>query len=278
MKTIKTIFQPGPWHDRLVTSFAALHDLTGKVAVVTGGSRGIGRAIVQTLAEAGADVVIASRKLDACEAAAEQVRASTGRRAVAIACHVGRWGDCDRLIAETLARAGRLDVLVNNAGMSPLYPSLDAVSEELFDKTLAVNLKGPFRLAVLAATHMVTAKEDGEVGGGSIINIGTTASLTASVGELPYACAKAGLNALTVGLAEAFAPRVRVNAILPGPFRTDISRGWAPPEGAEVPFVPLGRMGDPAELAPLALHLASAASSYTTGAIIRVDGGVTRKV
>jgi NAD(P)-dependent dehydrogenase (short-subunit alcohol dehydrogenase family) len=278
MKPIKTMFQPGPWHDRLVTSFAALHDLTGKVAVVTGGSRGIGRAIVQTLAEAGADVVIASRKLDACEAAAEQVRASTGRRAVAIACHVGRWGDCDRLIAETLARAGRLDVLVNNAGMSPLYPSLDAVSEELFDKTLAVNLKGPFRLAVLAATHMVTVKGDGEVGGGSIINIGTTASLTASVGELPYACAKAGLNALTVGLAEAFAPRVRVNAILPGPFRTDISSGWAPPEGAEVPFVPLGRMGDPAELAPLALHLASAASSYTTGAIIRVDGGVTRKV
>jgi NAD(P)-dependent dehydrogenase (short-subunit alcohol dehydrogenase family) len=266
------MFQPGSWHDRLVTSFAALHDMTGKVAVVTGGSRGIGRAIVQTLAEAGADVVIASRKLDACEAAAGQVRASTGRQALAIACHVGRWGDCDRLIAETLARAGKLDVLVNNAGMSPLYDSLDAVSEELFDKTLAVNLKGPFRLAVLAATHM--AAHDG----GSIINIGTTASLTASVGELPYACAKAGLNALTVGLAEAFAPRVRVNAILPGPFRTDISKGWAPPEGAEVPFVPLGRMGDPVELAPLALHLASAASSYTTGAIIRVDGGVTRKV
>ena len=277
-KQIRTMFQLEPWHDRLVTSFAALHDMTGKVAVVTGGSRGIGRAIVQTLAEAGADVVIASRKLDACEAAAAQVRASTGRRAVAIACHVGRWGDCERLIAETLARAGRLDVLVNNAGMSPVYDSLDAVSEELFDKTLAVNLKGPFRLAVLAATHMAAVKGDGEVGGGSIINIGSTASLTASVGELPYACAKAGLNALTVGLAEAYAPRVRVNAILPGPFRTDISKGWAPPEGAEVPFVPLGRMGDPAELAPLALHLASAASSYTTGAIIRVDGGITRKV
>jgi len=272
------MFQPGPWHHRLVTTFAALHDMTGKVAVVTGGSRGIGRAIVQTLAEAGADVVIASRKLDACEAAAEQVRASTGRQAMAIACHVGRWGDCERLIAETLARTGRLDVLINNAGMSPLYDSLDAVSEELFDKTLAVNLKGPFRLAVLAATHMAAVKGDGEVGGGSIINIGTTASLTASVGELPYACAKAGLNALTVGLAEAYAPRVRVNAILPGPFRTDISKGWAPPEGAEVPFVPLGRMGDPAELAPLALYLASAASSYTTGAIIRVDGGITRKV
>jgi len=242
------------------------------VAVVTGGSRGIGRAIAAALAEAGADMVIASRKLDACEAAAAEVRAATGRRAVPIACHVGRWADCDRLVAESLARLGRLDVLVNNAGMSPLYESLDKVSEELYDKTLAVNLKGPFRLAVLAATHM--AGHDG----GSIINIGTTGSLVASVNELPYACAKAGLNALTVGLAEAYAPRVRVNAILPGPFRTDISKAWAPPEGAEVPFVPLGRIGQPEEVAPLAVHLASAASSFTTGAIIRVDGGVTRKV
>ena len=240
--------------------------------MVTGGSRGIGRAIAAALAEAGADMVIASRKLDACEAAAAEVRAATGRRAVPIACHVGRWADCDRLVAESLARLGRLDVLVNNAGMSPLYESLDKVSEELYDKTLAVNLKGPFRLAVLAATHM--AGHDG----GSIINIGTTGSLVASVNELPYACAKAGLNALTVGLAEAYAPRVRVNAILPGPFRTDISKAWAPPEGAEVPFVPLGRIGQPAEVAPLAVHLASAASSFTTGAIIRVDGGVTRKV
>jgi NAD(P)-dependent dehydrogenase (short-subunit alcohol dehydrogenase family) len=255
-----------------VTSFTALHDLTGKVAVVTGGSRGIGRAIVQVLAEAGADVVIASRKLGSCEEAAAEVRSSTGSKAAAIACHVGRWDDCDALVAQTLGQFGRLDVLVNNAGMSPVYESLDAISEELYDKTLAVNLKGPFRLAALAAAHM--AAHDG----GSIINIGSISSLTASVGELPYACAKAGLNALTVGLAEAYAPRVRVNAILPGPFRTDISKGWAPPEGAEFPLVPLGRIGDPAELAPLALHLASAASSYTTGALIRVDGGITRKV
>ena len=254
-----------------MSRFSELHDLTGKVALVTGGSRGIGRAIVQTLAEAGADVVIASRRLEACEAAAGEVRASTGRRAVAIACHVGRWDDCGALITQTLDELGRLDVLVNNAGMSPLYERLDAVSEELWDKTLAVNLKGPFRLAALAATHM--ADHDG----GSIINIGTVGSLMASVNELPYACAKAGLNALTVGLADAFAPKVRVNAILPGPFRTDLSKAWAP-EGPEAPFVPLGRMGEPEEVAPLALHLASAASSFTTGAIIRVDGGITRKV
>jgi NAD(P)-dependent dehydrogenase (short-subunit alcohol dehydrogenase family) len=254
-----------------MTSLAGLHDLTGKVAVVTGGSRGIGRAIVQALAGAGADVVIASRKLDACEAAAAEVRASTGRTAEAVACHVGHWDDCDRLVAETLDRLGRLDVLVNNAGMSPLYESLDKVSEELYDKTLAVNLKGPFRLAVLAATHMAAH------GGGSIVNIGTAGSLVASVNELPYACAKAGLNALTVGLAEAYAPDVRVNAILPGPFRTDVTKAW-PPEALDGRFVPLGRLGEPEEVAPLAVHLASAASSYTTGAVIRVDGGITRKV
>ncbi len=255
-----------------MTTFAQLHDLTGKVAVVTGGSRGIGRAIVQGLAEAGADVVIASRKLEACEAVAEQVRASTGRNAEAVAFHAGRWDDCDRLVAETLARLGRLDVLVNNAGMSPLYDRLDTVTEALYDKTLAVNLKGPFRLAVLAATHM--APRDG----GSIINIGTAGSLMAGPNQLPYVCAKAGLNALTVSLADAYAPTVRVNAILPGPFRTDNSKAWAPPEGEEAPFVPMGRLGRPEEIAPLAVHLASAASSFTTGAIIRVDGGVTRKV
>jgi NAD(P)-dependent dehydrogenase (short-subunit alcohol dehydrogenase family) len=254
-----------------MTNIAALHDLSGKVAVVTGGSRGIGRAIVQTLAEAGADVVIASRKLDACQELADEVRASTGRRAVPVACHVGRWDDCDRLIAQTLAQLGRLDVFVNNAGMSPLYERLDTITEELYDKTLAVNLKGPFRLAVLAGTHM--AANDG----GSIINVGTAGSLIASVNELPYACAKAGLNALTVGLAEAFAPKVRVNAILPGPFRTDVTKAW-PQEMLGGEFVPLGRLGEPEEVAPLALHLASAASSYTTGAIIRVDGGITRKV
>jgi NAD(P)-dependent dehydrogenase (short-subunit alcohol dehydrogenase family) len=253
-----------------MTRLADLHDLTGKVAVVTGGSRGIGRAIVQTLAEAGADVVIASRKLDACEAAAAQVRAATGRRAVAAACHVGRWNECDALIASTVDRFGQLDILVNNAGMSPLYESLPAITEELWDKTFGVNLKGPFRLAALAASHMAAGD------GGSIINIGTAGSLMASVRELPYACAKAGLNALTVGLAEAYAPKVRVNAILPGPFRTDASRAWAPEGPAE--FVPLGRLGEPDEIGPLALYLASAASSFTTGAIMRVDGGVTRKV
>jgi NAD(P)-dependent dehydrogenase (short-subunit alcohol dehydrogenase family) len=255
-----------------MTTLAQLNDLTGKVAVITGGSRGLGRAIVAGLAEAGADVVVASRKIDACERVALEVRRSTGRDAEAIAFHAGKWEDCDRLVAETLDRLGRLDVLVNNAGMSPLYPSLDAITQELYDKTLAVNLKGPFRLAVLAGTHMVAHD------GGSIINVGTAGSLIAGPNQLPYVCAKAGLNALTVSLADAYAPKVRVNAILPGPFRTDSSKAWAPPEGEEAPFVPMGRLGRPEEVVPLAVHLASEASSFTTGAIIRVDGGVTRKV
>ncbi|MEU5842024.1 SDR family oxidoreductase [Rhodococcus sp. NPDC047139] len=250
----------------------SLHDLSGKTAVVTGGSRGIGRAIAHILAEHGADVVVASRKLDACELAAKEIEATTGSRVLPVACHVGQWDDCNALVDTTLHHFGRFDILVNNAGMSPLYQDLESISEDLYDKTFGVNLKGPFRLAVRAGAYM--AEHDG----GSIINIGTAGSLTASVRELPYACAKAGLNALTVGLADAYAPKVRVNAILPGPFRTDLSKAWAPPEGEEAPFVPMRRMGRPEEVAPLALHLASDASSFTTGAIIRVDGGVTRKV
>jgi NAD(P)-dependent dehydrogenase (short-subunit alcohol dehydrogenase family) len=254
-----------------VASFAQLHDLTGKVAIVTGGSRGIGRAIAQGLAEAGADVVVASRKLEACEAAVAEIRASTATKPAAIACHVGKWEDCGRLIEQVVEQMGRLDVLVNNAGMSPLYSSIHEISEELFDKTIGVNLKGPFRLGALAAAHM--ADHDG----GSIINIGTSGSTMSSVSELPYACAKAGLNLMTVGLANAYGPKVRVNAVLPGPFLTDISKNWAT-EGDDVPYLPMRRMGRPEEVAPIVVHLASPASSFTTGAIIRVDGGVTRHV
>jgi NAD(P)-dependent dehydrogenase (short-subunit alcohol dehydrogenase family) len=245
--------------------------LEGKIAVVTGGSRGLGRAIAQGFAEAGADVVIASRKLDACNAAAEEIAESTGRRAIGFACHVGRWQDCDALVEAVLHHFGRIDVLVNNAGMSPVYDNLKGISEELYDKTLGVNLKGPFRLGVLAGTHMA------EHGGGAIINVGTVGSLLASPNELPYACAKAGLNALTVGLAEAFAPTVRVNAILPGPFDTDVTRGWTG-EMKSGSYVPLGRLGRASEIVGAALYLASEASSYTTGSTIRVDGGVTRRV
>jgi NAD(P)-dependent dehydrogenase (short-subunit alcohol dehydrogenase family) len=249
-----------------------LFGLKGQVAVVTGGSRGIGRAIAAGLAGAGADVVIASRKLARCQAAAAQISASTGREALAVDFHAARWDDCDRLIDTVYKHFGRCDVLVSNAGMSPHYPSLAAVTEEYYDKVAGVNLKGPFRLGVLAGTRMAAAE------GGSIINISTIGSLRPGPDELVYACAKAGLNALTVGLAGAFGPRVRANAILPGAVLTDIARTWPEETLRQVSDgVPLGRAGQPGDLVGTALWLASRASEWVTGALVRVDGGHYRQ-
>ena len=246
-----------------------LFDLTGKVIVVTGGSRGLGREMCRGFAGRGASVVVASRKAPACELLAAELTETHGTEALGIGCHVGHWDDCDALIATTVERFGRVDVLVNNAGMSPLYPSLSGVSEDLFDKVIAVNLKGPFRLAALAAEHMV------EHDGGSIINVSSTSSLQPSPSEVPYGAAKAGLNALTVALAHMFGPTVRTNGIMPGPFLTDISKAWdleAFRQRAET-TIPLRRGGEAGEIVGAALYLASAASSYTTGSIIKVDGG-----
>jgi NAD(P)-dependent dehydrogenase (short-subunit alcohol dehydrogenase family) len=243
-------------------------DLRGRVAVVTGGSRGIGAAISRAYAAHGADLVIASRKREACEALAAEIRQETGRRALGIACHVGRWSDCDALADAAYAEFGRIDVLVNNAGMSPLYPSLDLVSEELFDKVIGVNLKGPFRLAARIGTRM---KRDGR---GSIINVSSIAAVQPTPTEVPYAAAKAGLNNLTIALAQGFGPEVRVNCIMPGPFLTDISKAWSPDALAQLAKrAPLGRAGQPEEVVGAALYLASDASSYTTGAVIKIDGG-----
>src|SRR5580765_7726409 len=199
---------------------AELFDLSGRVAVVAGGSRGLGREMVLAFARAGADVVIASRKLESCEALAREVEAETGRRALAQACHVGRWQDLDRLADAAYDAFGKVDVLVNNAGMSPLYDHVVNVSEELYDKVLDVNLKGPFRLTALVGTRMA------EGDGGSIINVSSTAAERPTPTELPYAGAKAALNAFTIGFARAFGPKVRVNCIQPGPFLTDIAKAW----------------------------------------------------
>ncbi|MBL7500217.1 glucose 1-dehydrogenase [Frankia sp. CNm7] len=245
-----------------------LFDLSGKVAVVTGGSRGLGRSMCLAFAGRGADVVIASRKIEACEALAAEIEKTTGRAALATACHVGRWGDCDRLVESAYDRFGHVDVLVNNAGMSPPYPSLPEVSEELFDKVLAVNLKGAFRLSTLFGTRMA------EAGGGSIINVTSIAAVYPGADELPYAAAKAGLNVLTAGFARAFAPSVRVNCIMPGMFRTDIANAWSSDMvAAAMRTLPFGRMGEASEIIGAALYFASEASSYTTGAILKIDGG-----
>ncbi|HWC66632.1 MAG TPA: glucose 1-dehydrogenase [Acidimicrobiales bacterium] len=249
-----------------------LFDLTGKVAVVTGGSRGIGAAIVDGFARAGADTVIASRKLDRCVEQAQRVQDATGRRALPVACHVGRWEDCDRLVETVYGEFGRCDVLVNNAGMSPLYAGLASITEEYYDKVQSVNLKGPFRLGALVGTHMAAGD------GGSIINVSTIGSLRPGAGELVYACAKAGLNALTIGLADAFGPRVRANAILPGPVMTDIAQAWPEEQRARVgESLPLRRPGYAEDFVGTALWLASAASAWITGVLVRVDGGAYRQ-
>jgi NAD(P)-dependent dehydrogenase (short-subunit alcohol dehydrogenase family) len=243
--------------------------LSGKVALVTGGSRGLGLAMAKGFARAGADLAIASRDLDSCRAAAAEIE-QLGRRAAAFACHVAHWEQCEQLVDAVYERFGRIDVLVNNAGMSPIAPSSLETSEALYDKVLGVNLKGPFRLMALVGSRMAAGD------GGAILNISSTASVRPTPQTAPYAAAKAGLNALTVAFAHEFGPKVRVNCIMAGPFHTDVSKGWSRTEWfaehAKKSFA-LGRAGDPDEVVGAALYLVSDAASFTTGAVLRVDGG-----
>jgi NAD(P)-dependent dehydrogenase (short-subunit alcohol dehydrogenase family) len=247
------------------------HDFSGKLVLITGGSRGLGRAMALGFARAGADVAIASRKLDACEAAAAEIR-RLGRRASAHAAHVGRWDDCARLADEVYAAFGRVDVLINNAGMSPLAPSSAETSEALWDKVLSVNLKGPFRLTALIAPRMAASGQ-----GGAVINISSIAAIRPTPATAPYSAAKAGLNALTVAFAKEYGPIVRVNCIMAGPFLTDVSKVWAhsPEFAARKQTIALRRAGNPDEIVGAALYLASNAASYTTGAVLTVDGGAS---
>ncbi len=245
-----------------------LLNFSGKVALVTGGSRGLGKAMALALAARGADVIVTSRKAAACEEVAAEISAM-GRQAMAFGCHVGHWGEIDGLVDAAYERFGHIDILINNAGMSPLYDKLSNVTEELFDKVIAVNLKGPFRLMALVGERMAAGA------GGAIINISSTASLNPSPNSEPYGAAKAGLNALTRSYAFAYGPQVRVNCIAAGPFLTDISKAWdmAAFEKNAQKNLALGRGGEPEEIVGAALYLASDAASFTTGTVIRVDGG-----
>jgi len=243
-------------------------EATGKVVIVTGGSKGLGRAMALGFAEGGADVVVASRKLGACEAVADEVR-RMGRRALAVSCHVADWDQCSALVDAAVAEFGRIDVLVNNAGIAPVPPSLLAVTDDLFDKTIAVNLKGPLRLIALGAEHMAE--------GGSVINISSKAALHPQPFTVVYAAAKAGLNALTMAAATEYGPRgIRVNAIVCGTFHTDSLHASLPSEEARAAMasnVALGRIASADEIVGTALFLASDASSYLTGQLVVLDGG-----
>jgi NAD(P)-dependent dehydrogenase (short-subunit alcohol dehydrogenase family) len=244
-------------------------DLTGKVAVVTGGSRGLGLAIVRGLSQAGATVAIASRKLDSCNEIVEEL-VSKGARGSAHAFDATHWTDCDRLFEEVKQRWGGAQILVNNAGKSPIAPSSLETSQDLFDKIIAVNLRSAFRLSALFATHMQS------MGGGSIVNISSTGSLRPDPSFAPYAAAKSGLNVLTATFAQEFGPKVRVNTVMPGPFHTDATRAWSRSDAFTQyaqRSLPLGRAGEPTEIVGAVLYLVSDLASFTTGSCIAVDGG-----
>lgn len=245
-----------------------IYNMEGRVVMITGGSRGLGREMALGFAAQGANVAIVSRKLESCEEAAREVEA-LGVRALPLAAHVGHWDELDETVDKVMEHFGRIDVLVNNAGMSPLYPSLDQVTEDLFDKVIGVNLKGPFRLSAKVGKLMAERE------GGAIINISSTASVTASPNAEPYGAAKAGLNAITRSFAYSLGPKVRVNCIMAGPFLTDISKAWDMEafEQRAKQTIPLQRGGRPDEIVGAALYLASDAASFTTGAILAVDGG-----
>jgi NAD(P)-dependent dehydrogenase (short-subunit alcohol dehydrogenase family) len=244
-------------------------DLAGRTAVVTGGSRGIGRAVAEALAARGCAVVIASRKADDCASAAADIAREHGVRTLAVPTNVSDWAACDALADAALAEFSRVDVLINNAGLSPLYPSLPEVTEALWDKVIAVNLRGPFRLMARLGTHMA------EAGGGSIVNVGSSAAVRPVPHALPYSAAKAGLHVLTEGFAQALAPTVRVNTVHPGPILSDISAAWGDEETARLASsVALQRCGEVSEVVGAILYFATDSSSYTTGAMLRVDGGL----
>lgn len=245
-------------------------DLTGKVALVTGATRGLGLAIAHGLAEAGASVVVSSRKADACEAVSAELASTYGVATMPLPLHVGRWDDIEPAVASVVERLGHLDVLVNNAGIAPRAPSLLEVTESLFDKTIDVDLKGPFRLMAVAGAHM------NDRGTGSIVNISSIGADRPSPPEAMYAAAKRGLNALTQAFAQEYAPQVRVNCVMPGAFATDMAEGW---DDDFVTLVtrglPAGRLGRPEEIVGMVVHLAGDRAGYTTGAVISVDGGRT---
>jgi NAD(P)-dependent dehydrogenase (short-subunit alcohol dehydrogenase family) len=245
--------------------------LEGKVAVITGASRGIGRAIALRLARAGAKVVVSSRKLDGVQAVADEIEAAGGE-ALAVQAHVGRTEDVAALVERTVESFGRIDVTVNNAGTNPHFGPLLTADEGQWDKILDTNAKGVFRVCKGVVPHMETQ------GGGKIINMASIAGLRPSPGMGVYSISKSAIIMLTQVLAmELGRANIQVNAIAPGVIKTRFSQVlWQTPQIAEpiLGSLPLGRFGEPEDVAGMALYLASSASDYISGAVFLVDGGM----
>jgi NAD(P)-dependent dehydrogenase (short-subunit alcohol dehydrogenase family) len=249
-----------------------LFRLNGRRALVTGGSKGLGRVIATALAQAGADVVIVSRTASECEEAARAIREATGRQTWAIAADVSRADEVDRLAQEATAAAGEVDILVNSAGLNIRGP-VQSLAESDWDAVLGVNLKAPFLLARRFGPGMA------ERGWGRIVHLGSILSEIGIAGRTPYASSKAGILGLTRTLAMEWAGQgVTVNALCPGPFATEMNRPLLNDPAQYAAFVakiPAGRWGELHEITGAALFLASDASSYMTGAALYVDGGWT---
>jgi dehydrogenase/reductase SDR family member 4 len=246
--------------------------LAGKVAIVTGSSRGIGRSVAEEMARAGAKVIISSRKIEACEAVCEELRVQ-GHDATAIACHIGRKEELQNLVERTIERHGRIDCVVANAAVNPVFGPLKELSDEAWDKVMATNLRSTFWLANLALPLMA------ERGGGSFIIMSSIAALLGTRSQGAYSVSKAAEAQLARNLAVEWGPRnIRVNAIAPGVIKTDFARAlWE--NQALVDAIarqsPLGRIGEPRDIGPVAVFLACEASRYVTGQLIQVDGGLT---
>jgi NAD(P)-dependent dehydrogenase (short-subunit alcohol dehydrogenase family) len=264
-----------PTAKRTTDNIHGLFGLTGKVAVVTGATRGLGRAIALGLSGAGAHVVVSSRKQDECTRTAHEIQDATGIKALGLACHVGQWDDVHAFADDVVSHFGGVDILVNNAGINPMCMPLETVDRNLWRKVFEINVEGPLRVAQTMAPVMRAR------GGGSIINIASMAAHMGTAELGAYSASKAALLNMSWTMSEEWAPwGVRVNVISPGPFLTTLSSAAvrADPEFRErtTALTTMKRIGDPSEIVGPVLYLASEASSYVTGDELSVSGGIRR--